>query len=254
VSALLAVSADGHRALVQGVSVASRELSEAPRLVTFPKLGRGVSTAVLTADGRWGATGDYEHDLFVWDLNRAMDPLPQPKPVPWHEATFEGFSISGELAVFKSAQGDPVIVDVGTGTIAHIAAVPEIWGARRTEQAEEGGLFTPRESATKISEATKIRKKPSKKTRSNDYPVDDFGRSRGHDATVTSVCMAQNGRWEVTASHDGTARLWDVANDRPLAMFSSELGLSSCQWSPDSRTLAVIDSANRTHLLRVEGG
>jgi hypothetical protein len=176
------------------------------------------------------------------------------RPVPWHEATFEGFSISGELAVFKSAQGDPVIVDVGTGTIAHIAAVPEIWGARRTEQAEEGGLFTPRESATKISEATKIRKKPSKKTRSNDYPVDDFGRSRGHNATVTSVCMAQNGRWEVTASHDGTARLWDVANDRPLAMFSSELGLSSCQWSPDSRTLAVIDSANRTHLLRVEGG
>src|SRR5262249_37619294 len=80
ISAYFATSADGRRALVRRArngseDLALYELGDTPRLVTLPKFGRGVSTAVVSSDARWAATADYEHDLFVWSLDRALDPL-----------------------------------------------------------------------------------------------------------------------------------------------------------------------------------
>jgi WD40 repeat protein len=240
-SAFLGVSEDGHRALVtrgqyDSEDLALYELRDGPRLVTLPKVGRSVSTAVVSGDGRWTATADYEHDLFVWNLDLAIDPLPQPKPAAWHDMIFVGFSTSGRSAVFKSADV-ATIVDVETGAADHRAAVvPEIW-----RDTPEPGPTAPDSGAY------------GKKTSGNDYPVDDFGQSRGHTATVNDHRPAPNGRWDATVSHDGTARVWELAGNRPLAIFASEWGLVRCHWSPDSRTLAVIESSQRTHLLRLEG-
>ena len=70
ISAFFAVSEDGRRALVRRVrdgseNLALYELGDAPRSVILRRLGRGVSTAVISGDARWAATADYEHDLFV---------------------------------------------------------------------------------------------------------------------------------------------------------------------------------------------
>jgi WD40 repeat protein len=251
ISAFFAVSGDGRRALVSSVRDGSEALAlyepdDAPRLVTLPKLGRGVSTAVMSGDGRWAATADFEHDLFVWSLDRAIDPLPQPAPAPWHEMEFAGFSKSGRC-VFETA-GASTIIDIETGTLVHDAVAPDIWRGTPDSRSAAPDSDTPGAKTRRVG----TRRRPRKKTSANDYPVDDFGRSRGHTATVNDHRQAPNGRWDVTVSHDGTARVWEIAADRPLAIYASELGLAACQWSPDSRTLAVKDVAQRTHLLRLE--
>jgi WD40 repeat protein len=253
ISAFFAVSEDGRRALVRRVldgseDLALYELGSAPRLVILPKLGRGVSTAFISGDARWAATADYEHDLFVWSLDRAVDPLPQPVPAAWHDMTFVGFSTSGRSAVFKTADA-ATIIDVETGAAIYNAVLPEIW----RDTPESGSTVPDADAHAGTVRRVRTRPKPRRKTSANDYPVDDFGRSRGHTATVNDRRRAPNGRWDVTVSHDGTARVWELVGDRPLAIFTSELGLDVCHWSPDSRTLAVIDSAQRTHLLRLEG-
>jgi WD40 repeat protein len=259
VSEFLAVSENGRRVLVTRVrdgstnrgsgseDLALYELGDAPRLVTLPKLGRDVSTAVISADARWAATADFEHDLFVWDLDRAVAPLPQPAPALWHDMTFSGFSTSGHAAVFETAEGVVTSIDVEAGAAVRNAPVPEIW--RNTPEPRSATR-----DADRPGETHRVRPpRASGKASANDYPVDDFGRSRGHTATVKDRRRAPNGRWEVTVSHDGTARVWELAGDRPLATFTSDSGLVQCHWSPDSRTLAVIDSAQPTHLLRLEG-
>lgn len=253
ISAYFATSADGRRALVRRArngseDLALYELGDTPRLVTLPKFGRGVSTAVVSSDARWAATADYEHDLFVWSLDRALDPLPQPAPTSWHDMKFVGFSTSGRSAVFKTADA-ATIIDIETGAAVHNVVIPEIW--RDTPESESPTPHSDIRGGTMRRVGTRL--KSRKKTSANDYPVDDFGRSRGHTATVNDRRRAPNGRWEVTVSHDGTARVWELAGDRPLATFASEWGLDECHWSPDSRTLVVIDSARRTHLLRLEG-
>jgi WD40 repeat protein len=253
ISAFYAVSKDGHLALAKRVrdfseALALYELSPHARLVTLPTLGSGVSTAVISSDARWAATADYEHDLFVWNLDRAIDPLPQPTPPPWHGMEFDGFSTSGHSAVFQ-AEDVTRIIDVETGGAVHSAVVPEIW----RDTPESGSPAPDSEVHGETARRGRTRRDFGMKTSANDYPVDDLGRSRGHTATVNIYRRAPNGLWEASVSHDGTARVWQLVGDRLLAIFASEYGLVDCHWSPDSRTLAVIDSAKRTHLLRLDG-
>ena len=251
--AFLAVSDDGRRTLVKRVDdgsgdLALCELGDVPRLFTLPKLGRGVSTAVISGDARWAATADYEHDLFVWSLDRAVDPLPQPAAVAWHAMTFIGFSIDGRSAVFEVA-GVATIIDAETGVPVQSVVVPEIW----REPSESGSAPPDSDAHGETAGGVRTRRTAAMKTSGNDYPVDDFGWSRGHTAAVNAHRRAPNGRWDATVSHDGTARVWDLPGARPLAIFASDSGLRECHWSPDSHTLAVIDCAQRTHLLRLEG-
>ncbi|HEV8367688.1 MAG TPA: NB-ARC domain-containing protein, partial [Pyrinomonadaceae bacterium] len=238
-SGYFAVSTNGRRALVKHVRDGSEELglydlAGAPSIITLPNIGRGIATAVISDNSRSAATSDYEHDLFVWDLDRAIDPLPQPIRAPWHDMKFTGFSTNGRWAIFATADDlSTVIIDVETGTVIEDDVVPEIW-------VDKSQLQPATSEAMRYDDApiSKKRKRSSKKHTANDYPVDEFGESRGHTATVFDCRRAPNGIFEVTVSHDGTARVWDLRADRSLASFTSERPLKTCHWSPDSRTLA----------------
>jgi WD40 repeat protein len=238
ISTFFAVSRDGRRALASrwqdwSEALVLCEFGTSHTLVALQKMERGVSTAVISGDGRWAATGDFEHDLFVWNLDRAVSPMPQHAAAAWHDMPFLGFSTCGRFAVFRTSDLTTV-VDTESGNIVRDVRHPEIW-----------------------QDQTQPRSVPAPNAfQGNDYPVDDFGRSRGHTATVNDVRTAPNGRWEATVSHDGSVRVWDLKSESALACFSSELPFIKCHWSPDSRTLAVIEavthSEERTHLLRLE--
>jgi WD40 repeat protein len=49
--------------------VALLTIEDLPHLIELTDVGRGVSTAAISQDGRWGLTADYEHDLILWDLD-----------------------------------------------------------------------------------------------------------------------------------------------------------------------------------------
>lgn len=65
-----------------------------------------------------------------------------------------------------------------------------------------------------------------------------------HEGGVGSASFSPDGRRVVTASADGTARLWDAATGRPLARLSHAETVSSASFSPDGKR--VVTTSGRT--------
>lgn len=74
---------------------------------------------------------------------------------------------------------------------------------------------------------------------------------RGHSGRITSLQTSSDGQWLASGSFDGTARLWNLTDDKPEASSIALKGHNSCvttvTFSPDSRWLATasIDSTAR---------
>jgi hypothetical protein len=56
-----------------------------------------------------------------------------------------------------------------------------------------------------------------------------------HEGRVNRVCFSPDGRTVLSASHDGTARLLDVATGRPLRSFPHDGPVRHAEFSPDGR-------------------
>jgi WD40 repeat protein len=78
----------------------------------------------------------------------------------------------------------------------------------------------------------------------------------GHAQGIELIAMSADGRFILTGSHDGTAKLWDIASGRELRTFSGFFeGMSpqTLAFTADSR-FAVIGDGMQTYLYDVETG
>ncbi|MFC3894811.1 XRE family transcriptional regulator [Lentzea rhizosphaerae] len=67
-----------------------------------------------------------------------------------------------------------------------------------------------------------------------------FARLRGHAGHVNTVAFNGVGSMVVTSSHDGTAKLWDVAQQKEIATLTGHRGtVNAAAFSPDGRTVAT---------------
>jgi WD40 repeat protein len=62
---------------------------------------------------------------------------------------------------------------------------------------------------------------------------------RGHDEAITDVAFSPDGHWSITASKDGSVRLWDrtSASNRPTSLRGHSRGVLDVLVSPDSKYL-----------------
>lgn len=70
----------------------------------------------------------------------------------------------------------------------------------------------------------------------------------GHIANVQASSVSQNGRRIVTASLDGTAKVWDVATGRVLLTLREQHPLLAVTFSPDGRRILTGSIDGRVHL------
>ncbi len=76
----------------------------------------------------------------------------------------------------------------------------------------------------------------------------------GHGGPITTASFSREGRYLVTASEDGTARIWDLKGKRePRRLGSRVSRIQALAVSVDGGRLAVA-SSNRARVWRVDGG
>ncbi|MET8762907.1 WD40 repeat domain-containing protein [Lentzea sp. NPDC004782] len=67
-----------------------------------------------------------------------------------------------------------------------------------------------------------------------------YSRLRGHTGHVNTVAFNADGHTVVTASHDGTAKLWDTAQGKEIATLTGHQStVNAAAFSPDGRTVAT---------------
>jgi WD40 repeat protein len=213
----------------------------APRIVDLTDIGRGISCAAMSREGRWAITADYEHDLMVWDLDRAVAAPPAVFPAatpPWRTRHFHSFAKGGSFALFGVDDPAPLVWDIeADSAVADLSLAEALLTASREASAEAEALSA--DSLVRWWAAPEGGKKD--------------GHDRGHTARVWGGAISPHGRWDATVSEDGTVRVGDVAAKQLLAVFSDETMFRSCVWADDGVTLAVTDYRDKTHLLRLEG-
>jgi len=78
---------------------------------------------------------------------------------------------------------------------------------------------------------------------------------RGHTDEVRDVAVSEDGRWVLTGSHDMTARLWELKNEREIERFTgfSDYPLSVAV-SPDGSRAAAGDNSGMIVVWELPGG
>src|SRR5258708_1941281 len=72
-------------------------------------------------------------------------------------------------------------------------------------------------------------------TRQSAFPRAPLSSFR-HDASLITASFSPDGRWVVTASEDGTARVWEVASGKAVGQPLRHDGVvSSAAFSPDGQ-------------------
>ncbi|MHC5054147.1 MAG: WD40 repeat domain-containing protein [Planctomycetota bacterium] len=200
--------------------------------------------AIFLTRERWGAW-QVEHDL----------PLPEPLPTIWEIVVspdanvmtiFTAKSITswdlrsgretGRFAVeMCSSRGqrarshDARYRIVGTGLLSMFGALRQITGAPASTRSK-GFSDTSRPLLVDLATGRVV------------SPLD------GHTGEVVDAAFSPDGRRVVTASDDGTARVWDVSNGKGLLVLGGhERGVARVAYSPDGGRLltASVDGSVR---------
>jgi WD40 repeat protein len=56
-----------------------------------------------------------------------------------------------------------------------------------------------------------------------------------HELSVIAVALSPDGRWAVSGSYDGTARVWEVETGREIARMTHQMWVTAVAFSPDGR-------------------
>jgi WD40 repeat protein len=176
----------------------------------------GIVAADVSADGRFVAT-DTGFEIGVWSIPTArrigtfaLPPPREPSPL---------LSPNGRMVAAADARGRVHVWEAGRGKVGELPPTKESVGALGFSS--DGQILVA--AGDRVPRVLDIR-------RDRVFPL------RGHTAAVKGVEVSAHELMAVTASDDGTARLWSLVSGKLVAILGgSRSPVTTASFSPDGR-------------------
>jgi WD40 repeat protein len=204
------------------------------RSEALPMLGSNHWAVALSSDGHWLATGDFPSRVTLWDWTTRQAVSNFTVPCEWWGTL--RFTHSGHYLIAFMLRND-YTASVRVWRTGDWAETPltggQIQGHLGVDVSPDDRLL----AAGYVNGAVKLFRFPSLEIETT------LG---SHKEFVASVLFSRDGRWLVSTSTDGSARLWDVATRRPLASLEGHFNeVYGSAFSQDGRRLATGGSSAR---------
>ena len=258
-------------------TIAQWNATNGKKLRDWPAHVGGVVCFHLSADGKTLVSGGYDKTIRLWDVATARERLVFNGQENVHQSSANSVAISSDEGLLASADshGKIIVRDARSGVVIRTLADP----IRSFPAPERPGLsdlaFVP--GGTELitvgldgivrrwdaSTGKLLRVSQSVGTPLYSLAITPDGKGIavagkdgrivvfdstltnadlliGHKEPVVSLAFAQTGDQLVSASHDRTARLWDLKTKKELTQFAGhDRALTAAIFSPEGKTLAT---------------
>ncbi|MGH3755749.1 MAG: hypothetical protein ACRDRP_24295, partial [Pseudonocardiaceae bacterium] len=169
-----------------------------------------LTSAALSDDGRYVVAGGGDGMVHVWDWRAGREPVASIPVAADGEVSAVAFDHSGKLVVIAGPGNTASIWEWTAGT-----------ASTGTASSPNGTVETASTGTASSPNGTVV------------TPPRSLGE---HDDVVTDAAFSRDGSLVVTASRDGTARIWDIATGQPPRILVGHDGaVSSAEFSRDGR-------------------
>ena len=193
------------------------------RYVTLLPIGTGPTSVSFSPDGGTLATGLYNHNIVLWNVNTGrrigtlrQDPVYFPITV---------FSPDGATLAAGSNDGTVQLWDMGSRTVVAVLK-GHTEGVKRLVFSPDGTML-----ASSGDRNIKLWDVAARK---------EIATLIGHRGVVEALAFSPDGATLASGAWDGTARMWDVAGREQIATLPVHVtAASSVAFSPDGSTLTT---------------
>jgi WD40 repeat protein len=193
-----------------------------------------VRDAVFSPDRRFVATASADHTVRIWTLEgKPLRALRLPAA-----ANGVAFSSDSKLVAASGSDGRVRIWDAGTGDLrVTLRSRP---GADRIQVSADGRYLAA--AAGDVVDVWRTGTWQPART------------LRGHRKRIVALSFSHRGNRLVTASIDGTARIWDIPSGRAIELRGHTDAVTSARFSPDDRLVATASADHDVRLWNAQSG
>jgi len=205
---------------------------------TFAGHGKSIRSVAISEDGLKGISASFRGTLRIWDLPEPPPPRGQIQQFTDEEpVNCVAFSPGGFLAVTGHQQG-ATLWDLDAGRRRFDYELKTRISAAVFSPTGDRILYATGQANSK-NNYLGVRHASSSYLEMLRYQDREFGRFRGHSEAITGARYTPDGRRVVSASTDGTVRVWDALSEVEIAKTELEIPVNSIAVSPDGQRILI---------------